>query len=244
MSDYENVEAVRAMSEDKLSRLNRTQLARALTTLLNAEQNEEPSNADLLNELRVIKESVKEINKIKEEVKSLTDKLEYAFQVIHQQQLFLESLDNKERRRNLVITGVSENADTTGANDVEKLRNVLTATGCAIAIDPSTFTVRRLGQTNTTRPRPIHVTVELPQQRDTIIEKAKNLKNAGESYSRIYIKKDIHPVVRKEIGRLRKRERDEKNKPENTSVNISYDGKNRVLLRDGIIIDRFTPKFF
>ena len=139
---------------------------------------------------------------------------------------------------------MSENADNTGADDVEKLRNVLNAAGCPTTIDPSTFTLRRLGQANPTRPRPVHITVELPQQRDIVIEKAKNLKNAGESYSRIYIKKDIHPTVRKEIGRLKKREREEKNKAENAGVNISYDPKNRVLLRDGNIIDRFTPKFF
>ena len=175
---------------------------------------------------------------------NLTDKLDYAFQIIHQQQLFLESLDNKERRCNLVITGVSENADNTGANDIEKLRNVLTAANFPTTIDPSTFTLRRLGQPNPTRPRPILATVELPQQRVTIIETAKNLKNAGESFARIYIKKDIHPMVRKEIGRLRKRERDEKNMPKNTGVNLSYEGKNRVLLKYGIIIDRFTPKFF
>ena len=93
--------------------------------------------------------------------------------------------------------------DNTGANDVDKLSNVLTAAGCASTIDPSTFILRRLGQANETRSRPLHVIVESPQHRDSIIEKAKNLKNAGESFSRIYIKKDIHPVVRKEIGRLR-----------------------------------------
>ena len=64
------------------------------------------------------------------------------------------------------------------------------------------------------------------------------------TYSRVYIKKDTHPVVRKEIGRLRQKERDEKNKAENTNVEIKYDAKNRVLTRDGIIIDRFTPTFF
>ena len=34
------------------------------------------------------------------------------------------------------------------------------------------------------------------------------------------------------------------NKAENTGANILYDAKNRVVTRDGVIIDRFTPKFF
>ena len=68
--------------------------------------------------------------------------------------------------------------------------------------------------------------------------------NAGQLYSRVYIKKDIHPVVRKEIGRLRKKVRDENAKAENDGVNIVYDAKNRIVTRNGVIIDRFTPKFF
>ena len=116
---------------------------------------------------------------------------------------------------------------------------------CPSNIDPSTFTLCRLGQPNQTRgPRPLHVTVDTPQQREAIITTAKELKNAGAAFSRVYIKKDTHPVVRKEIGRLRQREKDEKNKSENSGVDIKYDAKNRILTRDGVIIDRSTPKFF
>ena len=88
------------------------------------------------------------------------------------------------------------------------------------------------------------MTCETQQQRDAIIATAKELKNAGEKFKSIYIKKDVHPAVRKEIGRLRKREKDEKAKSENAAVTIAYDPKNRVLLRNYIAIDRFSPKFF
>ena len=81
-------------------------------------------------------------------------------------------------------------------------------------------------------------------QRDSILRMAKNLKNAGFSLSRIYVKKDVHPAVRKEAARLRHKEREEKDKSENVGVNIVYDWKNRVMLRDGVVIDRFTPNFF
>ena len=60
----------------------------------------------------------------------------------------------------------------------------------------------------------------------------------------MYIKKDIHPVVRKEIGRLRKKAKDEKAKAENVGATIVFDAKNRTVTRNGVIIDRFTPKFF
>lgn len=88
------------------------------------------------------------------------------------------------------------------------------------------------------------VKVNTPEQRNIIIENSKKLKHPGDAYKKVYIKKDIHPVVRKEIGRLRKREKDEKDKPDNAGVNIVYDNKNRVLLRDNVVIDRFTPQFF
>ena len=88
-------------------------------------------------------------------------------------------------------------------------------------MDPSTFTLRRLGQENNARgPRPLHVTVTTPQQRETIITAAKELKNAGGAFARVYIKKDTHPAVRKEVGRLRQREREEKNKSENQGYQL------------------------
>ena len=76
------------------------------------------------------------------------------------------------------------------------------------------------------------------------MEKAKNLKGKPEPLSSIYVKKDIHPAVRKELGRLRKRERDEKERPENQGANILYDKERRVLVRDGLVIDRYAPSYF
>ena len=108
--NYESVDAVRALSSNDVSKLTNPQLKKALLTILTAERAEEPSNSDLLNELRDIKDKLREINTVKEEVKCLSDKLDSAYQVIHQQQLFLEYLDNKERRCNLVIYGLSEDA--------------------------------------------------------------------------------------------------------------------------------------
>ena len=63
-------------------------------------------------------------------------------------------------------------------------------------------------------------------------------------YKKIFLKKDTHPIVRKEINRLKKREFDEKRSPANEQVTIEYDWQNRVLRRDGVIIDRFMPRFF
>lgn len=86
--------------------------------------------------------------------------------------------------------------------------------------------------------------VDSQNQKDSILRVAKNWKNAGGLFSQVYVKKDVHPVVRKETARLRRREQEEKEKPDNVSVSVTYDWKNCVLLREGVVTDRFTPHFF
>ena len=214
-------------------------LKKALLTIITTTNDEEPSNNILLNELKDIKESLNAINTLKEEVKYLSEKLNTAYESIHQQQLFLEYLEGKDRRKNLVIYGLSESEDGIGVNDLAKLRNVLSKAKCP-TIDPTNFSLRRLGNPNP-RGRPLHITLNSQQQRDTIIDTAKELRNAGETYTNIYINKDIHPVVRKEIGRLKKKAKEENGKSENSGIDIIYDPKNRVIKKGDMIIDRFTP---
>lgn len=180
---------------------------------------------------------------IKKKVDQLSQKLDEAFKIISQQQLFLESLDNRERRRNLVITGLSEENDATGSSDLEKVRTVINATGYQLPNDPA-WEIRRLGKQNERKKRPILVVVDDGHQRNEILKNAKNLKSAVGALSTVYVKKDVHPAVRKEMARLRTRQREEKEKPQNVGVNITYDWKNRVLLRDGNVIDKFSPYFF
>ena len=242
MADLSTAESVRALSQTEVNRLNNTQLKKALQTLITAPTSEEPSNTVLLNELKAINEKLKEINTLKEEVRYLSEKLNSAYESISQQQFFLEYLEGKERRKNLVIYGLNETPDALGNDDKEKLSNVLNKAQCN-NIDPTNFVTRRLGDTSK-KNRPLHVTLSSQLQRDTILRTAKELSKAGDHYSKVYINKDIHPAVRQEIGRLKKRAKEESDKSENSESNIIYDPKNRVVKKDGIIIDRFTPKFF
>lgn len=244
MSSFEDVDTVRSLARSEIDKLKNAQLRQALVTLINESRSDEPSNTVLLDEIRDMKKILNEVTTLKHEVTKLSEKVDDAYKIIHQQQMFLETLDNRDRRRNLVITGVSENADENGATDVEKVQKVLEAAGYSDPVDPARWTVKRLGQQNERNKRPIHIAVDDQKQRDNILRCAKNLKNASDYMSRVYIKKDVHPAIRKETARLRKREQEEKDRPENVGVNITYDWKNRVLLRDGVVIDRFVPRFF
>ena len=70
-----------------------------------------------------------------------------------------------------------------------------------------------------------------------ICMKAKQLKNQI-GCSHIYIKD-----LRKELNRLKKRERQEKQNARNEGVDIKFDWKERVLKMNGMIVDRYKPSF-
>lgn len=88
------------------------------------------------------------------------------------------------------------------------------------------------------------VTVASKEVRDKILEKARALEEAGEVYSRIYIKRDVHPSVRAEWKRLRDAERKETERSENAGCVVRLDTKERKLWRDGVVIDTWNQQFF
>ena len=168
--------------------------------------------------------------------------------IIAKQQLYLESLDRKEREANLVILGVpDEHESLDGAvSDEDKLQRIWSKVGVRNVVG----THRRLGKrTDTTdtsarRCRPILLTLQDKMLRGNILDQAKNLKTSGDVYKKIYVKKDIHPAVRKEWQRLRDVERTEKERPDNEGCVIRLDTRERKLYRDGQVIDSWSPLVF
>ena len=104
---------------------------------------------------------------------------------------------------------------------------------------------KRLGNSvQENKKRPILVITRSREDSDSVLEKAKILKEAGEGYKTIYIKKDVHPAVRKEWNRLRDAERNEKIRPENQGCVIRLDTRERKLYRDDVVIDSWNPHPF
>ena len=87
------------------------------------------------------------------------------------------------------------------------------------------------------------VTVASREAREKILGKASTLKQAGGDFSRIYIKKDVHPSIRLEWRRLREVEKKEKERPENSGCVIRLDTQERKLYRDGVVIDQWSQFF-
>lgn len=172
------------------------------------------------------------------------DKIDKQADIIMHQQLFLESVDRKERETNLVVLGVpDEQLALDGAtNDGDKIEKVWEAMGDSTEVRSH----RRLGRYDpgSTRARPILVTVATKTLRDNVIEKSRKLKDRPEPYKKIYVKKDTHPAVRKEWQRLRNAETAEKERPMNQGCVIRLDTKERKLYRDGVVIDRWNPHPF
>ena len=182
--------------------------------------------------------------KVTEQIdEQLNDHINHLYKIIAYQQRFIEDLDNKQRNKNVVFLGVGENTDDLGSTNEEKVNTIIEKAG----LDNDAvgnITVKRLGKEREAGapPRPILVTVNNNTVQRQILGNAKNLKDVAEC-SKIFIKRDIYPPTRKEWDRLRKREREEKAKPENNSANIVLDWKKRTLTRNGLTIDRFSPSF-
>ncbi|KAG0730190.1 Craniofacial development protein 2 [Chionoecetes opilio] len=95
------------------------------------------------------------------------------------------------------------------------------------------------GETNR-RCRPILLMLQDETQRQYILEQAKKLKTAGEAFNKIYVKKDIHPAMRKEWKRLHDAERTEKERAGNVGCVIHFNTRERKLYRDGVVIDSWN----
>lgn len=184
-----------------------------------------------------------EVKDLKTLVSTLTDVVGKLTSTVAAQQQFLEHADFKERAKNLIIINVPEVDDLDGkVTDEDKVDYLFDLS--KIKGRTGQYTVRRLGQPRTDgSSRPILVTLEHESTRKTVLQNAQNLKSS-DSTKNIKMKRDQHPGFRKEWGRLFKAETTEKAKPENAGCDIEVDRKRRVLLRDGVVIDRWSLSDF
>jgi len=203
------------------------------------------------NDLTKTRTEVADNNKFREHT---ANDFKYLYESVQQHQLFLETLDYDKRKCNVILTGVPENqnlkeGEDIAATDHEKVSLILKSIGQAENLVES---LSRLGKApsgpeNRTRDRPIKVTLLRATDRYEILSASKNLKNFKESnisLSKIYIKKDTHPGIRREIKRLQDVVAAERRKPENRGRNVRYEWRERVVKIDEHIIDTYQPTFF
>ena len=223
---------------DKLDQLDSIQ-----STINNIEAKVE-THSDMLAKHETEINDLKNLERRVETLETVSnDNFEDLYKSLEFMQRYCEGIDARLRGRNLIILGVGENDDNLGTDDMERVTKVIETTNAIPREELGEIIVKRLGEEQRSgRTRPLHITLESHEKQWKILKKAKDLKNTT-GFSDIFIKKDVHPAVRKEFARLKKRERDEKDNPSNEGVPIVYDWKTRTLKRDGVTIDRFNPSF-
>ena len=103
MADFDDATVVRELAPSDIGTMTNPQLKHALKAILGAERGAEPSNGALLEELRSLREEMAEMKALAKKVEYMSDRLEKAHEIIHNQQLFLETLDYKERNEKSVL---------------------------------------------------------------------------------------------------------------------------------------------
>lgn len=242
------LQELRRLQHNQLSRMTKDELIESI--LAPPGQDEERMRqltekvSVLVNEVTELKNAMMSPDSImNKRISALQEQVNRQAEVIASQQRFLEVIDRKDRETKIVITGVpDENENLEGATaEEDKLQKIWSKVGVTV----EGVTHRRLGKPNEgDRRRPILVTIPDKQLREGILANARKLKQTTEQYKRIYIKKDIHPSVRREWKRLRDAEQAEKERPENVGCVIHFDPKERKLYRDGVVIDTWKQQYF
>ena len=103
----------------------------------------------------------------------------------------------------------------------------------------------RLGKQNKDiegpRRRPVKVTLETRDTRDSIIRNASKLKDQGENgpFKKVFLKRDAHPDIRREEKCLYEVYKTERDKPQNADFEVVFDRKKRVVTVNRQEIDWF-----
>ena len=158
---------------------------------------------------------------------------------INAHQKSLQTMYEKEREKHIIATGVKENGDVSDADNIRMIFDVINCTHI------SPVTVSRLGKERGKEdpPRPILIVLTNTNERQQVLDCARSLKGAGTEYATIFLKKDLHPDIRKEWKRMRDVCRAEKVKPKNGGCKIFIDYKQGVLKIDDTVIDRYRSPF-
>ena len=170
-------------------------------------------------------------------------------QIVEAQQRTMEGIEARERAKHVIITGVKEAiGDDATKKDEKEVEDILIATRSPGVVPAKIIRLGKPRQPTAAvpnpSPRPILVKTNTASDAKCVVDGAKNLKNAGEKYKRVFVKKDQHPLVRKEWNRLREVLKREREAPINVGHEIKIDYKKKEIRRDDdLLIDSFQLPF-
>ena len=151
----------------------------------------------------------------------------------------LNTIDSKERSKNIIIWGLTEDAITidgvTLSNDMAKTKFIFKTIGLSESVTELPFTLHRIGKETGEKRRSLKIILKDNKIREIIMKNAPKLKNLSAPLNKIYINRDTHPVYQKEHQRLRRKCNELKKQrqdPENVKL---IKGE---LTVDGVMIDK------
>ena len=154
----------------------------------------------------------------------------------------LNRIDSDARNKNIVITGLPEEDIRIGENQVvrndeEKIKWILRLTENSYFDNKQEpFNASRLGEPKPGYNRVLKVVLPSIDERNEFLKNSIKMKEAPEPWSKVYIKKDQHPVYLNENNRLRKKAAELRKKQGNEQKDIKIqDGK---LMMDNVVIDQ------
>ena len=254
--DLSSSEDVRRLSPAEVRKLSKDQLVFALRTLIDEPASETEAGPQTVQIARIetkldnmLSKWDKEREALRTEIRDLRRDNEKMAETVAHHQKMLEILEADKRAGNLIITGLPEDrmegADTDDAK-VKKVMSAMQLEDVGVKSVERLGVLRPAGKTPAGRPhqRAVKVVLKNQSDRQRVLENTKKLKQAGDTMQRVYVKKDVHPLVRKELSRLRDVEKREKEKPENQGRNVRYDFKERKVYVDNVVVDSYRGSFF
>lgn len=241
---------LKKMQRGQLARINKDEL---IDSILSAQEADDtPMLKALEDKLNAVMTEVAELRRtltspesvLAGKFEELHERVDKQAEIIAKQQRYLEMLDRKDREMNLVVLGLPDEYEALdgATTDADKVNRVWDKMG----VGDVQCQLRRLGALpeGQRRNRPLLLTIRDQETRLRVLAAAKHLKTSGEKYSKIYVKKDVHPGVRKEWRRLREAEERERERPENVGSEIRLNTRERKLYRDDVVIDSWNPQVF
>ena len=192
------------------------------------------------DDVKVINSVEKRVELLENELSIKQEKIDTLTTIIINMQKSINMIDFNERSSNIIIAGLSEeiinSPDGPLNNDNEKVKHALSLINCT-TISTEDFVYTRIGKPRENVHRMLKVKVVSKENRDRIMKNTAQLKNKDETWKKIYIKKDTHPVYIQETGRLRVKMKNLKSIPGNEDKVKIVDGNLEV---DGKIVDKNT----
>jgi chaperonin cofactor prefoldin len=182
----------------------------------------------------------KRVDILEKEDSLKSEKISILTSTVTNMQRVINSIDSKERSKNIMISGLSEEDIRTDTallpNDLSKVNLIFKKIGIDDTIINNASQLQRIGKDpNNEKRRFLKVTLPDYNTREQIIKNAHNLKNLNEPWNKIFINRDNHPVYQKEHHRLRKKFNELKRNLSNAEDVKLLKGE---LIVDGVVVDR------